>query len=38
MIISPPELTIKCNGVNINYVDEGKGQAMLFLHNGGGGV
>jgi pimeloyl-ACP methyl ester carboxylesterase len=36
MIISVPEKQIKCNGVNINYVDEGKGQAMLFLHNGGG--
>jgi len=36
MISKVAEHNIKCNGVNINYVDEGQGQTMLFLHNGGG--
>lgn len=31
-----PEKTINCSGITINYIDEGKGDVIIFLHNGGG--
>ncbi len=30
------EKQISCNGITINYVDEGSGGVIVFLHNGGG--
>lgn len=34
--MSLKEKSININALNINYVEGGSGQAMLFLHNGGG--
>ncbi|MEE4116719.1 MAG: alpha/beta hydrolase [Marinilabiliaceae bacterium] len=30
------ERTISCSGLEINYIDEGSGPVLLFIHNGGG--
>lgn len=27
---------VKCLGISINYIDEGHGENLLFIHNGGG--
>ncbi|MBT7825305.1 MAG: alpha/beta hydrolase [Bacteroidetes bacterium] len=32
----PTEKRIECLGVSINYIDVGKGDVLIFLHNGGG--
>jgi pimeloyl-ACP methyl ester carboxylesterase len=30
------EKSISCKGITINYIDEGTGDPIVFLHNGGG--
>ena len=30
------EKKINCRGISINFIDEGRGDAIIFIHNGGG--